>query len=441
MGTGQNKTEEANKKIAFILNAFPVLSQTFIANEILGLREMGLDIALFSLFKPRNEEANKELRDLEKEIYFLIPSIRPLSLLATHLFFILRFPGRYWKALVFSLRHRQRDRSVLNALWRIGVTRKELSKEQRQDLLLHFLLVAPLARKMMQQNIRHINSHFADAAASFAMLASRLLLIPYSITAHAYDIFTSQTNFKEKFREARFIITCTHYNRAFIRENYPYLNYSKVKVVYHGIDPNRFKRTKKRSSKEPALILSVGRLVPKKGLVVLIQACKLLKEEGIPFKCRIIGEGPERPRLEMKIKLDNLIDDVELIGSVMPGEMKAHYQEAALFALPCIVEENGNRDGIPNVIAEAMAMELPIVSTTVSAIPELVENGESGILVEQGDVGATAEAIKTLIRHPRLATMMGKKGRKRVEEIFDARKNLQQLKEIYDFYLFDRREF
>jgi len=274
-------------------------------------------------------------------------------------------------------------------------------------------------------------NYFADAAASFAMLASKLLSVPYSITAHAYDVFTPQTNFEEKFIEASFIITCTKFNKQFIQEKYPHFDTDKIHVVYHGIDLDKFKPSD-RKSKDTAVILSVGRLVPKKGMIVLVEACRILKEQGVPFKCLIIGDGPERPRLEMKIKLDNLVDEVELVGSVMPGQMKDFYEEATLFALPCIVEENGNRDGIPNVIAEAMAMELPVVSTFVSAIPELVENDKTGLLVEQADAKALATAIKEIIEDPVKARAMGQKGRKRVAEIFDARENLVDLKQLYD---------
>ncbi len=416
--------------IAYILNSFPVLSETFIVNEVLGLDSPDLQLQLFSLFLPSEVEVNREVASLRDKTFYLLPTLKPMRLITAHLSFLFRLPLRYFHTFFFALRKRSKGNSLIKAFWHLTVRKKELTKQERQDLLLHFVLALPLARAMQQSGIDHIHAHFADAAASFALLTSKLLRLPYSITAHAYDIFTPQANFKEKFAEAKFIVTCTQFNKRFMLEQHPAMDADKIHVVYHGINLDKFRKTKKVKTEVP-LILSVGRLVPKKGMAVLIEACRLLKAEGVPFRCRIIGEGPERPRLEMQIKLNQLIDCVELRGAVSPSEMVGHYEEASLFVLPCVVEEDGNRDGIPNVIAEAMSMRLPVITSNVSAIPELVEHKVTGILVEAGDATAISTAICELLHSPIKASRMGNNGREKVERDFDAQAAFAQLKRIF----------
>jgi glycosyltransferase involved in cell wall biosynthesis len=426
----QTDISGSRPRIAYLFNSFPVLSETFIVNEVLGI-EQDWPAHLYSLFKPSSHEENPEAANLRARTFYLLPAARPFALIFSHLYFLLRYPGRYTGTLIFALKKRSPGNSLFKAVWHLAVRKKDLTKQERQDLLLHFVLSIPLARAMQRAGIEHIHAHFADAATSFALLTSRLLLRPFSITAHAYDIFTRQANFVEKFSGARFIITCTQYNKHYLLEKNPELDANKIHVVYHGINLEKFQRGKKQKL-APPLILSVGRLVPKKGMAVLIEACRMLKSQGLSFQCRIIGEGPERPRLEMQIKLNHLMDCVDLVGAVPPSEMIAHYEQATLFVLPCVVEEDGNRDGIPNVIAEAMSMRLPIISSEVSAIPELVENKINGILVQPGNPVAIAEAICGLLNSPAKASRWGNKGRTKVEQVFNAQASLLQLKNIFE---------
>ncbi len=223
------------------------------------------------------------------------------------------------------------------------------------------------------------------------------------------------------------MVTCTHYNKQFIADHYPEIDLDKIRVIYHGIDLEKFNPPKRRVLSDPPVILSVGRLVPKKGFQVLLRACKILVERKVEFVCRIIGEGPERPRLEMYIKLNNLVDRVKLVGAVAPDQMVQEYQKSTLFALPCVEEENGNRDGIPNVLAEAMAMSLPVISSKISGIPELIENGKQGVLLEAGSVPELADTLADLLDSPKKRREMGRQGRDRVETIFDSKRCLDEL--------------
>ena len=417
---------ESSKAIAFVLNYFPILSETFIVKEIIELKSRGLLIHTYSLFEPRPDQENRQVEEHKKDVFYLISSLKPFGLFFSHILFSMQCPVRYWQTLGWSFKHREKGHSLLRAFFRLLI-KKELPKNDRQDLLLHFILAVPLAREMQPRSFALIHAHFMDAATSFAMLASRLLDIPFSISAHAYDIFVPQENARTKLQSASAVVTCTHFNKQYIADHYQDADLDKIRVIYHGINLDKFNPPKRRAFSGPPVILSVGRLVPKKGFPVLLRACKVLAERGIDFVCRIIGEGPERPRLEMYIKLNNLVNHVTLIGAVAPDQMVQEYQNSTLFVLPCVEEENGNRDGIPNVLAEAMAMTLPVISSSISGIPELIENGKQGILLEPGSVPELAEDMADLLDSPRKRREMGQKGRQRVEAIFDSKSRLDEL--------------
>jgi len=414
-------------RIGFIHNAFPVLSETFISKEMLGLAERGIDVRLYSLFKPAADRVNADYSEQEK-IFYLIPGIKPLRLIFAHLFFMFRFPLQYWKTLFFACKQREARHSFFSVLVAFSL-KKEMTKSQRPDMLLHFLLAVPLALKIRSDHVDLLNSHFADAAASFTLLVSRLLSVKFMITAHAYDIFTPQANLHLKITEAEAVLTCTHFNKTFFLEKYPMIKDDKIRVFYHGIDTERFSPQDKTS--DIFTIFSVGRLVPKKGFPDLLKACAALKEKGIAFVCTIVGDGPLRSELESLVAELHLQNHVQLLGALPSSHMQEHYRQADVFALPCVVEDDGNRDGIPNVIAEAMAMQLPIVSTTVSGIPELVQHDKSGVLINEHDTEALTAALERLIKNADLRLKMGREGRDRVKTVFDSQVCLDKLATYY----------
>lgn len=270
--------------------------------------------------------------------------------------------------------------------------------------------------------VNHIHAHFASIPTEYAMLASILLEIPYSFSAHAYDIYKSDL-LKEKIKHADFVLTCTAFNRDYLIRNSPGQSKEKINLVYHGLNLEKFKPDRKNSI--PNIILAVGRLVEKKGFSYLISACGILKERGMGFKLIIVGEGPQRKELAEKVAKHGLDDFVEFAGTLDQKDLIPLYNKAGIFTLPCVVVSGGDRDGIPNVIVEAMAMELPVVSTTVSGIPEVVENNADGILVKPNDSEELAYAIKKLLLDEGLRIALGKRAREKVlkEEMFDGRKN------------------
>jgi len=423
-------TATAHKiKIGFIHNAFPVLSETFISKEMRGLRSLGLDLQIYSLFRPKADRLDVSYPD-SGDVHYLLDPLRPGAVVLAHLYFLLVSPVRYTGALAFALRFRVSRTSFFKTLFAFAAN-KEIGKEQRQDMLLHFILVAPLARRMKRDHVTFINSHFADAAAGFAMLSAKLLGAPYGVTAHAYDIFTPQFNVREKIAGAQFMLTCTRYNKKSLLKAHPAIDDAKIHVFYHGIDTDRFERQSRQPNKS-AEILAVGRLTPKKGFDILLKACAILANKGVTFQCRIIGDGEKKEELQKMVERLYLSKVVEFVGAIPSANIKPYYDRADIFALPCVIDTDGNRDGIPNVIAEAMAMELAVVSSNISGIPELVQNNETGYLLEQHDEAGVAAAIEKLINDPTQRLQMGKKGRKRVLSIFDSRVCLQNL---YTFYI------
>lgn len=421
--------EKRDVKIGFIHNSYPVLSQTFISKEMLGLQELGLSLNVYSLFHPQEEQEDRTY-PLRNAIDYLIPTLSAKKLIGSHVYFALTKPLRYVSTLFLTLKKRQSKTSVIKLLLTVA-RKKETSKEQRQDLLLHFLLAPPLAKKMQNDGVTFVNSHFADAAASFAMLTAKLLKLDYAVTTHAYDIFTPQYNLQDKLKNARFVLTCTNYNKAALQAHESGIDPHRIKAIYHGIDTSKFERQNRPDNKKIEL-LSVGRLVPKKGFDILIQACAQLRDLGFEFTCRIVGDGPIYGELARLIDETRLHDEVKLIGALPSDEIKAFYERADIFVLPCVIEDDGNRDGIPNVIAEAMAMELPVVSSNISGIPELVEDGVTGYLTEQRDVDAVVQKLDLLLREKTLRREMGQAARIRVKSVFDSKVCLQNL---YDFYM------
>jgi glycosyltransferase involved in cell wall biosynthesis len=270
------------------------------------------------------------------------------------------------------------------------------------------------------------HAHFADRAATVALVAGRLLDKPYSLSIHAgADIFVDPVLLREKIRRARHVVTCTSYNLSYVAALAGEDLRSKMSHVHHGLDLSRY-RPASPATIDPPLILSVGQLVERKGFVQLVRACRRLADEGYRFNCRILGEGPQRELLEGLIVRLSLQRFVELRGALSHERVLEHYGQAAMFVLPCIRTPDGDVDGIPNVLAEAMASQIPVVSTNLPAISELVLDEENGLLVPAGDEDALVAAMRRLLDDPTLREALGTRGRETVHEIFDVEVNVRR---------------
>ena len=257
-------------------------------------------------------------------------------------------------------------------------------------------------------------------------MAGRLLGKTYSLSIHAAeDIFVHPVLLDEKIGEARQAVTCTLFNKAHIESLIGRNLNQKITCIPHGLEINKYQPNGSGKNGRP-LILAVGQLAERKGFAQLIDACYILKKRGISFQCHIIGQGPQWQTLVNMIAQLSLGDYVILHGALPHEDVIEHYGKANMFVMPCIQSEDGNRDGIPNVLLEAMAMQVPVISTRFSAIPELIRDRENGLLVEPNDPEALAHAMQTLIESPQQAHRLGRSGRESILEEFNVKANVKR---------------
>jgi len=404
----KKNTFPGDKKLVYVIGTYPLLTTTFIDREILQLRQWGIDIQVISIRKPPADvPLSKTQLELQKDVLYLLP-VDFLKLFQSHLFFAFAHPFAFFGTLFYLL------------------TRPHPSLADRVKTLLHFGEGIYAAYLLRRQNFRELHAHFIDRAATLALVIGRLLDKPYSMSIHAAeDIFVHPTLLDEKISEARHVVTCTQFNKSHIETLIGRDLESKITYVPHGLDISGYKPNGHHPSVEP-LILAVGQLAERKGFSQLIEACQLLKERDVRFQCQIIGQGPQRALLADMIMRLSLVDNVTLCGALPHEEVVERYKKASMFVMPCIQSTDGNLDGIPNVLFEAMAMRVPVISTRISAIPELVVDDENGLLVEPNDPGALAEAMQTLIEAPQQALRLGRSGRESVVAEFEVESNVRR---------------
>jgi glycosyltransferase involved in cell wall biosynthesis len=404
--TKKEPAAAATRGVAYVIGTYPLLTTTFIDREIAMLRELGADVVVVSLRRPHGQLSPEQTEE-SRQVRYVLP-VSPLALVLAQLRFGFTRPLVYFRTLSYLL------------------TRPHPTVKARLRTILHFgegVQVADILRQS-PRNIP-IHAHFVDRAATAALVAGRLLGRPYSVTAHANDIYVDPVMLPEKIAEARFVATCTAYNAAHLAGIAPDAAAS-VTCIHHGLDVDRYVPNNESFTYRPA-ILAVGQLREKKGFTYLVAACAELRKRGHEFVCDIVGEGPLRQELEAQIRESQLEDTVSLRGALDHQSVIDHYRTASVFTLPCVTAANGDRDGIPNVILEAMAMDLPVVSTRHSGIPEAVDDGISGVLVPQRDAAALADAIERLLCDSGLRRRMGRAGRHIVVSRFDVATNVKLL--------------
>lgn len=406
-GNGYSPLERAGQlQVAYIIGTYPLLTTTFIDREIRLLRQQGVTIGVYSI-RRSSRKLSPEQKAAQEEVTYLLP-VSPLLLLLAHLFFAVQRPAVYWRTLFYLL------------------TRPHPALKARLKTFLHFGEGVYAAYLLRERPYDQIHAHFVDRATTVALIASRLLDIPYSATAHANDIFVDPILLPEKIAEARFVATCTNYNKTHLETLLNGGKKGKLRCIYHGLDTSRYEPPA-RSTTDYPLILAVGQLKEKKGFPYLLEACRLLQDRGYDFHCTIVGEGPARGQLEEQIRRLGLEGTVTLSGALAHADVIQKYRLATIFVLPCILSADGDRDGIPNVILEAMAMQLPVVSTRHSGIPEVVEDGYNGLLVPPAEAKPLAEALAQLLDDPGSRLKYGMKGRETIIEAFTVESNVNKL--------------
>ena len=397
-------------KIGYVLKRFPRLSETFILNEILELERLGAQIQIYSLIDVTLLEAESLRHGLVRELKSPVAYLTP------------RQPLKKWRVKVGRF-----DDS--------GFVQRSLKEicggDVPHDSIL-LLLAALLGNLARAQGVGHLHAHFGTEATHLAMLVSRLAGIPYSFTAHAKDIYDQSVDgalLRQKIREAKFVVTVSDYNRRHLAELVTEEMATKLIRLYNGIDLDRFQPDQSTLRKSD-LILAVGRLEQKKGFQDLIQACALLGDTR-PVRCLIVGEGRERQTLENEIRRLSLGEQVVLAGAQTQEQLIKTFKLATVLVLPCVISSTGDRDALPTVLLEAMAAGLPVISTRLAGIPEIIEDGKTGLLVPPGEPAQLARAIAEVLDHPELQQSFGRAGRAKVERLFDLRKNVPVLFELF----------
>jgi len=398
-------------RIAYLVKRFPRLSESFILNEILEIRRQGLDVVLYALMDPHETLVSPEAERLRPEVGYVHSGDSQSS----------------WRRLIKGALAQivRRPLGAARLAWAL------LSVHRSLPSLRHALEALWLAGDLRRRGVTHLHAHFAHSPAAVAYMAWLAGGPPYSFTAHAKDLYTTlPRNLRIRARAARFVVTCTAFNRAHLEKLLEPGAHPPVHVLYHGTDLTRFHPAGRKPV--PGRILSVGRLVDKKGYPYLLEALAILQTRNIGFRCDIYGGGPLRASLDQRIDTLGLHQRVRLHGSRLQAEIIEAYRSAAVFALAPVVTDDGDRDGIPNVLVEAMASQVPVVSTRISGIPELIASGSEGMLVEPREPGALADALQAALQDGTRVTAMAAAGRTKVEQQFDLVANTARLRSLFE---------
>lgn len=417
VGTGKHldpteagRSERRTDRVAYVMSRFPKLTETFVLYELLSVERLGYAVDLYPLL--RQQEAV-----VQPEALALVARARYAPFLSL--------------AILRSQLHwlRRRPRAYLGAVW--ALIRGNMGS---RNLLLGGLAIFPkvthAARQMARDNVTHVHCHFATHPALAGFLIHRLTGIPYTFTAHGSDLHVDRHMLCAKVSEAHHVVTISNYNRQIILEECGEDWQTKVSVIHCGVDTDHFVPNSQRTG--IFRIVCVGTLHEVKGQTYLIEACRLLARIGVEFTCHIVGDGPDRSMLSEQIASARISGQVILEGAMTRTQVADLLSRAHVLVAPSVPTRSGQREGIPVVLMEAMSSEIPVVASRLSGIPELVDDGRSGLLVAPRDAPSLAEAIQRLANDPHLRAQLGRAGRVRVLQNFDVAVNAAKLAEHFD---------
>jgi colanic acid/amylovoran biosynthesis glycosyltransferase len=389
---------------AYLFERFPSFGQTFCYREVAELDRQGITPPIFSIRNPKDEPPQDWDTRIVKRVHYLPEE----------------------KELLDDVRRASKKGKLTSEIV------AALDEWGRRTDFLRLYQAVYVGLHLQQSGIRHVHAHFAGMAARTAYWIHKFFPITFSCTAHANDIFAPrdfEIGLDKLVGAARVIVTETDYAAQFLRERFPEHSH-RIHRIYNGLNLAEFGRT--NFSSTPPLIVAVGRLIAKKGFSDLIRACGLLVERGRFVQCEIIGEGPLENELRAQIDQLNLQDRVALSGAKPQREVRQRLAAASVFVLPSVVDAEGGMDNLPTVIMEAMATRLPVISTDIGGIPEMVVQNETGFLVRAGDAGALAGAIEKVIDDRPFAQRLGHAGCQRAQEFFSIEKNVRDLCGLID---------
>jgi len=392
------------------MSRFPKLTETFILFEILRLKELGAQVEIYPLLREHQAVVHQAAEELIPEINF-----RPflsLSVLYAQLHYIVRKPAIYFKTL-------------FEVLWgTLG------SMRYFAGAVVYFPKAVLFAYEMAQKRVEHVHAHFANHPALVALVIHRLAGIPFSFTAHGADLQADQHMLDRKVAAAEYVISISQYNKELMVAECGEQYRGKIRVIHCGVDLDDFKVQTTRST-SPFHILCVASFVEVKGHEYLIAACRTLRDRGMDFVCSLAGDGPLRGKIEAQIEALGLRKHIKLHGNLPRQSVAALLAKSDVLALTSIRTDAGWREGIPVALMEGMACGLPVVSTKMSGIPELVDSGLNGILVPPRDSEAIAKALETLAKDKNLRAAMGRAGREKVAREFNLRQNAEELLDLF----------
>ena len=399
--------------IAYLAPELPSLSATFVYNEILQLEKLGDTVEAFSVRRPEAMAQELELDGLKKRV-FVIYEQGKLAVFGSHLYLMAIKPMCYAKSLAW----------LTKDLARVGLFSRNCF-----GLLYRFFYAASVARRLIQKRCQHLHSHFAHVPADIAMYASEMAGISFSITAHANDIFERAWLLPEKISRSRFFATISEFNKRFL------VNLggteSKIYIIRCGIDFDHFVQKHSSGSSQPIKIGVICRLVEKKGIDTLIRAAAGLKKRELSFELHIAGSGPLESMLrDLTRELGMTEEDVHFLGAMPHNEVSSFIRSLDMFVLPCRQDSNGDMDGIPVALMEAMAIGVPVISTNLSGIPELVVDQETGLLVKPGNEEELVTAMITLINDKNLKSRLITNAINKVKSEFSLLSNTLKLREL-----------
>lgn len=414
-GKGDIAEPRSRLKIAYLVSRFPALTETFVLYEMLAIEQQGIDVELFSLQREHTQVINAEAVPFVERAHFH-PFISWRAVQA-HVHYLAKKPSAYLGALW----------TLLRANWG--------SVRMFSGALAFFPKTVYFAREMEAAGITYLHAHFASHPAAAAYVIHGLTGIPYSFTAHGSDLHRDQHMLREKVADATMVVAISEYNRRMIIDVCEGQSGDKIEVIHCGVDTKVFVprtgSTPCDRGEGPLQILCIGTLHEVKGQTHLIDACGLLKDRGIDYRCHFVGDGPDRTALAKQATELGVLDQITFHGKLTRPDVAKLLGRADVVVTPSVPSRDGRREGIPVVLMEAMGCGLPVVASDLSGIPELVEDGVSGFLVPPGDAAGVADVLEKLCHDAGLRRGLGRAGREKVLNSFNLRLNAAMLVERF----------
>lgn len=408
VGDGLSTERRSARTVAYVMSRFPKLSETFVLYEMLAVEQLGCRVELFPLLREAEPISHPEARRLVERAHY--EPFLSGAIVRSQLHFALRRPRAYFAALGRLMRGTLGSRNYFFGGLAI------------------FPKVVHMARCMEALGVQHVHCHFASHPAAAGFVIHRLTGIPFTFTAHGTDLHRDQHMLRAKVADARRVVTISDYNRRLILRECGARYSDKVVVVRCGVDPCVFRPDDREPASRRAFsMLCVGRFEEVKGHRYLLEACRLLADEGIEFRCRFVGDGPTRHDVQRVASSLGLGGSVVMEGRRTRAEVVERLLAADVLVAPSVPTKTGSREGIPVVLMEAMSTALPVVASDLSGIPELVRHEQNGLLVPPGDPTALAAALRRLSQDRALRIRLGRAARQTILREYDLRRNVRVL--------------